>query len=173
VIRAAILILALGGGALHLAQLRADLAHETLFSLEEQIRGGRFEPDDMARLEPLAEAEVDRPHACRAKRSLAFVKLYRADLLASKQGAPPLAPSDNRAVTEARDRAAGALRAALRCMPMDGDLWLRLAALDHALGAANARVARLFELSRETMPYEGSVMRRRQAFAPRLGLADD
>lgn len=172
-IRAAILILALGGGAVQFAQLRADIAHETLFSLEEQIRGGRFEPDDMARLAPLAEAEVDRPHACRAKRSLAFVKLYRADLLARKNEAPPLAPSDDPAVTEARERAAGAVRAALRCMPMDGDLWLRLAALEHARGATTADVARLFELSRETMPYEGSVMRRRQAFAPRLGLSDD
>lgn len=172
-IRAAILTLALGGGALQFEQLRADLAHETLFTLEEQIRGGRFEPSDIERLAPFSMARVDRPFACRPKRSLAFVKLYRADLLARKHAVVPSAPSEDPIVTAAREQAAEAVREVLRCMPMDGDLWLRLAMVEHALGAKNAHVSRLFELSRETMPYEGSVIRRRQAFAPRLGFSDN
>jgi hypothetical protein len=172
VIRLAILVLALGSGVLQLVQLRHGLAHGVVYSLEDQIRDGRFETSDAARLAPLAKARVQRPYACRAKRSLAFVKLYRVDLMADRRGTDPFSPSEDAALTRARGRAAEAVRDALHCTPLDGDLWLRLAVLENGLGAGQERVATLFAMSRETRPHEGRVMRLRQSFAPMLSLSD-
>jgi len=169
VTRLALLAFALVAGALQLDNLRAHLGFDHLYTLESQLREGRFEPTDLDRLAPLATARVQRPYACRAKRGLAMVKLYLVDLTAAQAGRDPFAPSDAPDMVVARSRAAGALRAALRCAPLDGDLWLRLAVLEHGQGASRPRIARLVARSRAVTPHEGYLERRRRALAPMLG----
>ena len=153
--------------------LRAYLAYDDLFALEEQIRDRRFEPSDDTRLAPLAEATVQRPYACHPKRSLAFVKLYLTELAASRNDLDPLEPTTHPAVTRARERARTAVRDAVRCAPLDGDLWLRLAVMEYGLGASPDRVEVLYERSRNTRPFEGHLMRLRRFFAPRLGISEN
>jgi hypothetical protein len=70
------------------------------------------------------------------------------------------------------DRAAAAaetaIRQALACAPLDGNLWLRLAALDTARRGPSSNTIEYLRLSHWTAPGEGWIVRARVNFASRL-----
>ena len=70
------------------------------------------------------------------------------------------------------DRASGqaeaAIRKALRCAPLDGNLWLRLAALDTVRRGPSVKTVELIRLSHWIAPNEGWIVRRRVDLASRL-----
>jgi hypothetical protein len=68
----------------------------------------------------------------------------------------------------ASDVAEAAIRQALRCAPLSGDLWLKLAALDTVRRGPSARTVELIKLSHWTAPSEGWIVRRRVDLASRL-----
>ncbi len=75
----------------------------------------------------------------------------------------------------ASDSAEAAIRKALRCRPLDGDLWLKLAALDTVQRTPSEKTIEAIRLSHWTTPSEGRIVRRRVDLASRLfdrGIAD-
>lgn len=70
------------------------------------------------------------------------------------------------------DRAAvgaeAAIRKALACAPLDGNLWLRLATLDTARRGPSSNTIAFLRLSHWTAPSEGWIVRARVNFASRL-----
>jgi hypothetical protein len=68
----------------------------------------------------------------------------------------------------AGDEAETVIRTALRCRPLDGDLWLKLAALDTGRRTPSERTIELIRLSHWTAPSEGWIVRRRVDLASRL-----
>lgn len=64
--------------------------------------------------------------------------------------------------------AEAAIRKALSCAPLDGILWLRLAALDTARRGTSSKTIEFLKLSHWTAPSEGWIVRARVNFASRL-----
>ena len=68
----------------------------------------------------------------------------------------------------ASEAAEAAIRNALRCAPLDGNLWLRLAALDTVRRGPSVRTVEFIRLSHWIAPNEGWIVRRRVDLASRL-----
>jgi predicted nucleotidyltransferase len=68
----------------------------------------------------------------------------------------------------ASEGAEAAIRKALRCAPLDGNLWLRLAALDTVRRGPSVRTVEFIRLSHWIAPNEGWIVRRRVDLASRL-----
>lgn len=66
------------------------------------------------------------------------------------------------------DRAEGFARFALGCAPTDGDLWLRLAMVQQAIGEQSQEIARLITFSQLYAPAEGNVIAGRYRLYNRL-----
>jgi hypothetical protein len=64
--------------------------------------------------------------------------------------------------------AGGLLRSTLSCFPRDGNLWLRLAAVEFARAGPTDDVERMVRLSAELAPNEGWILIPRIAFAAKL-----
>lgn len=75
---------------------------------------------------------------------------------------------DGEAVEQALSEAAETLRAALRCAPLNGDAWLRLAMVEARRGGVSPEVVDMLRMSYWTTPNEISVMRPRIRFASAL-----
>lgn len=63
------------------------------------------------------------------------------------------------------------LRFGLRCLPMDGDIWLRLAMIRALEGALPEEVATLFNTSQQLAPVHPDVLKARLQFWPTLAPA--
>ena len=68
----------------------------------------------------------------------------------------------------AGDEAETAIRKVLRCRPLDGDLWLKLATLDTVRRTPSEKTIELIRLSHWTAPSEGWIVRRRVDLTSRL-----
>lgn len=135
-------------------------------TLATQIGQGRIAPEDADRIAP-ALARLG-PVECRGQiaRDVAIVQLYAADLAAFARDMDPAGPADAPALRTARTKALDRLDAALACVPLDGDLWLRSAVIAQALGKDDGAVAARRALSERTTPFEGWIANRRAAFFP-------
>jgi hypothetical protein len=68
----------------------------------------------------------------------------------------------------ASDGAEAAIRKTLRCAPLDGNLWLRLAALETVRRGPSAKAVEFIRVSHWIAPNEGWIVRRRVDLASRL-----
>jgi hypothetical protein len=110
-------------------------------------------------LGPMAQAGLNvcsRP----AVRSIVSIRLAELDL-AHRSG-------DAGMWASALADAGGLLREAIRCFPYDGNLWLRLAAVEFARTGSTADVEEMLALSASVAPSEAWIMRTRIVFASAL-----
>jgi hypothetical protein len=122
-------------------------------------QGGELAPDRIAPLAAAADQVAGCPMAVR--RAAVTLHLAALDAAASDGALPPrrLAPTT------------AAITAALRCSPLDGNLWLRLAMVKAAENAPLAEVVRALEVSYWTAPSEGWVILARTKFVAPLRAA--
>ena len=148
-------------------ELRAFQEWRPYFDLSTEIRSGRNVTDDLARLDPILAAP-DLVSGCSLPelRSLAILSLYRADILARALGVAPHEYTDDLSVQMARGDALHRIRNVLVCSPLDGDMWLRLAAVSRALRVAPDDVETYLRWSYRTTPHERWIETRRAALFP-------
>jgi hypothetical protein len=119
--------------------------------------GAYFERIDrtlrIERLFPLCSRDITR--------SAVSVKLVALDAASRQDGAYA-------ALEPALARAATTLRNALRCLPGDGNFWLRLAMVDYASRSSPDAVGQALTNSLATAPSEGWIVMPRFAFAAQM-----
>lgn len=157
----ALLITAL---SINVRQLASYLAFSDYAQLVEEISEGRFAPSDLDRISSFLAYYETENISCRSEetRVFAILALYRADLLAAQKGVSPFDYSPDLGLQLARAQAMRAIQGLLRCSPMDGDMWLRLALVGRTMGLEQSRLDTYLAWSRTTAPHEGGVQRRRE-----------
>jgi hypothetical protein len=93
-------------------------------------------------------------------RALVLVRLKELDLA--------YAAADPKRAERATGEAEGIIRKALSCSPLDGNNWLKLAALHIARTGATARAFEFIKLSQWTSPSEGRILRSRVNIASQV-----
>jgi hypothetical protein len=134
----------------------------TVRFLAEAIEGGRVPRQEV--LDRLHDDEaaswIMRGCDGRSLRALATVRLKELDLAVEM--------TDGERADRAYEAGEAALYRALRCAPLDGNLWLRLAIVDAARGGPALMTVEFLKLSHWTAPSEASIVRARVAYVSSL-----
>lgn len=133
-------------------------------AIAERLESGAGDGRDMsyfARIEEvLTDSEISPLCVREIVRSTTSITLAILD--ASYRSGDPMVRSA--ALAKARDK----LSNGLRCFPRDGNLWLRLAMVEYALGGATDPVQQMLRASAATAPSEAWILIPRISFTARL-----
>ena len=160
--RTFVVILALTCLVIGHLNLRSDARFETVYGLVRDVRSGRFLENDAQRVETFLSKYEQNMTVCLTseRKAVAFLKLYLGDLKSVD------ARNAHRDLEMLRREARSALISALRCNPNDGDLWVRMALMEHLLEPGSQQIDTYLQLSKLTEPNEPSTIRLRARFFP-------
>lgn len=143
--------------------LRSTLTYGGYHDLGEDVAEGRMELEDASRIGSLLQSEPSIAERLDPEmlRTRTMLHVYNMDLAAIAKGHPPLQPSRDVEITEARSATFRALKFALEKAPHDGELWMRMAFAATALELPQSEITRYIALSEQTAPHEGWIKNRR------------
>lgn len=150
--------------SINVRQLVSYLTFADYAQLVDDISEGRFILSDLDRISGFLAYYETENIGCQSEeiRIVAILALYRADLLAVQKEVSPFDYSPDLGLQLARAQAMLAIQSLLRCSPMDGDMWLRLALVGRTLGLEQSLLDTYIGWSRKIAPHEGWIQRRRE-----------
>lgn len=137
-----LLILTLTCLVLQWMGMRSALAYRDYHALVQDVAEGRMETDDAGKIADLLKTSpgIGERLDPEVAYTRAMLRLYDMDLAAVSRGIPPLQPSKDAAILQARQTALQSLKDVLASAPHDGGLWLHLALVGIALELPDIRV---------------------------------
>jgi tetratricopeptide (TPR) repeat protein len=147
--------------------MRSEFGFQPVHAFADEIKRGRFLPNDAERIEAFFGSYQQAEVICRTREreAAAILRLYLRDLMA----VAVLRQQER----EERQRAYEALTAVLRCNPNDGDMWVRLALVSQMLERDTNEIMQAYALSQTTEPNEPATQQLRDLYFPRPDLGDD